>query len=153
MLALSPAQTLLKGKAKVAAAIFSTGFGTAMCALLCVASYGYVMAMKPLGKILVYNVPVWVVQLILPIGFGLIALRLLWMGVDKWLGPIVGIPSGGGFRGRWGLVSGRARALGHPRAGAPWAGHAVGGSRVHGLRGSGGDSLLGVATNPSCPWH
>ena len=77
LLALSPAQTLLKGRWKSAAHIFSNGFAAAICFFLCVASVRYVLAMKPLGKILVYGIPVWVIQLILPVGFGLIALRLV----------------------------------------------------------------------------
>jgi C4-dicarboxylate transporter, DctM subunit len=86
LLALSPVQSLLKGGARVAAQIFSSGFAAAICLFLCVASFQYVLAMKPLGKILVYGIPVWVVQLFLPLGFGLIALRLIWHASDKWLG-------------------------------------------------------------------
>src|SRR5262249_2305772 len=78
LLALSPAQTLLKGRAKAAAQIFSSGFAAAIAFFLCFASVQYVQLVKPLGKILVYNVPVWVIQLVLPIGFGLVALRLIW---------------------------------------------------------------------------
>ncbi len=78
LLALSPAQTLLKGRWKAAAHAFSSSIGSIVSFSLCVASYRYVMAVKPLGKILVYGIPVWVVQIILPVGFGVVALRLLW---------------------------------------------------------------------------
>jgi len=84
LLALSPAQTLLKGKAKLAAQIFSGGFAAAISLFLCLSSLGYVKAVKPLGKILVYGVPVWVIQLVLPIGFGLVALRLIWRAPEAW---------------------------------------------------------------------
>ena len=86
LLALSPAQTLLKGRAKTAAHIFSSAFAAAISFFLCVASVGYVLAMKPLGKILVYGIPVWTIQLILPLGFGLVALRLVWRASEKWSG-------------------------------------------------------------------
>ncbi len=87
LLALSPVQTLLKGRAKEAARIFSGVVATVICFFLFYASYDYVVkAMRPLGKILVYGVPVWVVQLVLPLGFGLIALRLVWHSSEKWLG-------------------------------------------------------------------
>jgi tripartite ATP-independent transporter DctM subunit len=86
LLALSPVQALLKGRAKEAARIFSGTIATAIAFFLCVASFQYVMAMKPLGKILVYGVPVWVVQLFLPLGFGLIALRLVWHASAGWVG-------------------------------------------------------------------
>ena len=86
LLALSPVQTLLKGRAKAAAQLFSSGFGAAISSLLCLASVQYVRAVKPLGKILVYGIPVWVIQLVLPLGFGIIAWRLVWRAF--WLVPI-----------------------------------------------------------------
>ncbi len=85
LLALSPVQSLLGGWARTAAQIFSSGFAAAVCLFLCVASLQYVLAMKPLGKILVYGIPVWVIQLILPLGFGLITLRLIWHASKTWL--------------------------------------------------------------------
>jgi tripartite ATP-independent transporter DctM subunit len=84
LLALSPVQTLLKGRARAAAKIFSSGFAAAICFFLCLASMQYVLEMKPLGKILVYGIPVWVIQLFLPLGFGLITLRLVWHASEKW---------------------------------------------------------------------
>src|SRR6266496_6289601 len=51
LLALSPVQTLLKGKAKLGAQIFSAGFGAAICFFLCLASMRYVLDVKPLGKV------------------------------------------------------------------------------------------------------
>ena len=84
LLALSPIQTLLKGRARVAAKVFSSGFAAAICFFLCLASLQYVLALKPLGKILVYGIPLWVIQLFLPLGFGLITLRLVWHASEKW---------------------------------------------------------------------
>jgi len=86
LLALSPVQALLKGRARAAAQVFSSGFAAAICFFLCVASVQYVLAVRPLGKILVYGIPVWIVQLILPLGFGLVALRLIWHATGTWLG-------------------------------------------------------------------
>ena len=84
LLALSPVQTLLTGRARAAAKIFSSGFAAAICFFLCLASMQYVLEVKPLGKILVYGIPVWVIQLFLPLGFGLITLRLIWHAAAKW---------------------------------------------------------------------
>jgi tripartite ATP-independent transporter DctM subunit len=84
LLALSPIQDLLKGRVKIAARVFSTAIAAALTLFLCVASVQYVESMKPLGKILVYGIPVWVIQLILPLGFGLITLRLLWRSSNLW---------------------------------------------------------------------
>src|ERR1017187_10983641 len=47
LLALSPVQTLLTGRARVAAKIFSSGFAAAICFFLCLASMQYVLEMKP----------------------------------------------------------------------------------------------------------
>ena len=86
LLALSPIQSLLTGRPRVAAQVFSSGFAAAICFFLCLASIQYVLAMKPLGKILVYGIPVWIIQLFLPLGFGLITLRLIWYASEKWTG-------------------------------------------------------------------
>jgi len=86
LLALSPAQTLLKGRAKEAARLFSSGFAAAVSFFLFLASLQYVLALKPLGKTLVYGIPVWVIQLFLPLGFGLVALRLVVHASEKWGG-------------------------------------------------------------------
>ena len=88
LLALSPVQMLLKGRAKTAAQIYSSGFAIAIGFFLCVTSLQYVLAMRPLGKVLVYGVKVWVVQLILPIGFGLITWRLIRHAGSKWPGRL-----------------------------------------------------------------
>jgi len=91
LLALSPAQTLLKGRWKSAAQVFSSGAAAAVTFFLCVASAKYVMAVKPLGKVLVYGIPVWIIQLILPLGFGMIALRLVWRASEQWRGRLIAL--------------------------------------------------------------
>jgi C4-dicarboxylate transporter DctM subunit len=88
LLALSPVQTLLKGSARIAAQVFSSGFAAAITFFLCSVSFQYVMALRPLGKILVYGIPVWVVQLSLPLGFAAISLRLIWRAADGWAGRL-----------------------------------------------------------------
>ncbi len=86
LLALSPVQALLQGRAKAAARIFGSGFAAAITFVLFLSSLQYVLAMKPLGKVLVYGIPVWVIQLILPVGFGLIVLRLVWHSAERYGG-------------------------------------------------------------------
>jgi tripartite ATP-independent transporter DctM subunit len=94
LLALSPAQTLLKGRTKAAARVFSGGFGAAISAFLCVASFQYVLDVRPLGKVLVYGIPVWVVQMILPAGFGVVACRLVWHASARWVGRSLALAVG-----------------------------------------------------------
>lgn len=89
LLALSTFNTYLRGRLKEAATAFSGGFAAAMSALLCLASVDFVLATKRLGKILAYGVPYWVVQGLLVVGFGLIALRLIWFGGKTWRGRLV----------------------------------------------------------------
>lgn len=91
LLALSPIQSLLKGRAKSAAQIFSSGMSAAITGALAVASIRYVQAMRPLGKILVYDIPVWVIQLFLPVGFALIALRLVWRAAETGQGRMIAL--------------------------------------------------------------
>ena len=88
---------LLKGRAKAAAQVFSSGFAVAISFFLCLTSLQYVLAMKPLGKELVYGLPVWIVQLILPLGFGLITARLLWHSASGWKGRAAALVLAGGL--------------------------------------------------------
>jgi tripartite ATP-independent transporter DctM subunit len=91
LLALSPVQALLTGRAKDAAQIFCGGFAAAISLFLCIASANYVLEMRPLGRILVYGIPVWIVQLVIPIGFGMVSARLLWHASAKWSGRLLAV--------------------------------------------------------------
>ncbi len=44
---------------------------------------------KAAGDIIAIGVPVWIADLALPIGFGLIALRLVWRASPTWIGRAV----------------------------------------------------------------
>jgi hypothetical protein len=101
-----PRADAAQGPRETAAHIFSSAFA-ARSASFCVASVGYVLAMKPLGKILVYGIPVWIIQLVLPIGFGLVALRLVWRASEEW-------------NGRW-LALALAAAMGGVTAWSPFS--------------------------------
>jgi tripartite ATP-independent transporter DctM subunit len=86
LLSLSTVRVLLQGRWKSAAVIASNAFAVAITVFLCVASVQYVSFTRPAGKILVYGVPVWVVQLVLPIAFAVIALRVLRLSSARWSG-------------------------------------------------------------------
>lgn len=88
LLALSAAAQWVKGRALVFARIFSSGCAAAISALLCAASWQFVVSQRSLGKILAYGIPVWTVQLLLVVGFGLVALRLVWTCADRWRGRL-----------------------------------------------------------------
>ena len=88
LLALSTLTNFLKGRWQAIARIFSSAFATGITIFLCLAAWQLVQAEKSGGALLAYGIPLWTVQLIMPLGFGVIALRLLWHSADCWRGRI-----------------------------------------------------------------
>jgi len=74
--------TLMKGRGKVIAAVFSGSIAATVTAFLAVASFRFALTERG-GRILAYGIPLWIVQLVLPAGFGLIAIRLLWHSSER----------------------------------------------------------------------
>jgi C4-dicarboxylate transporter DctM subunit len=56
--------------------------------LLCIASVQFVDAERAGARALAYNFPLWIVQLVLPVGYALIALRLVARSAETWRGTI-----------------------------------------------------------------
>jgi len=83
LLSLSSAE-LIKGPWRVAARSFGSAVGALVTALLCAASVRFVQSERATGDTLAYGLPLWIVQLVLPVGFGLIALRMLWRSAETW---------------------------------------------------------------------
>ncbi len=88
LLPLSTLGTLLKGKTKTAASVFSGSCSTTVGALLCWASLQFVLSEREAGKILAYGIPVWFVQLVMPFGFALITAYLVWHAARTWVGRL-----------------------------------------------------------------
>src|SRR5262245_15780894 len=86
LLSFSTLGSFLKGRVKAAARILSSGVAAAISAFLCVASAQFLLTEKQGGARLAYHIPTWLVELVLPIGFGLIALRLIWHAASHWKG-------------------------------------------------------------------
>lgn len=95
LLSLSTVTTFLKGRWQTFARVFSSTFATGITAFLCLAAVQLVQSEKEGGKMLAYGIPVWTVQLIMPIGFGIIATRLLWHADDTWRGRLVAVAGAG----------------------------------------------------------
>jgi tripartite ATP-independent transporter DctM subunit len=91
LLAISSVRAWLKGRWLAGAKIFANAVGAAISALLCLASWQFVMSSKQLGKELAYGVPVWTVQLLLVLGFGVVALRLVWHAGATWRGRLAAL--------------------------------------------------------------
>ena len=91
LLSLSTLTNFLKGRWQTFARVFSSAFAAGITVFLCVAAAQLVQSDKGVGKILAYGIPVWSVELIMPLGFGVIALRLLWHAADGWRGRLVAL--------------------------------------------------------------
>ena len=95
LLSMAALTTVLKGKWKSAAAVFTSGFAMALTVFLVVASWQFIQSEKESGNKLAYDIPVWIVQLILPLGFAVVAWRIARHASDKWSGRIIALALGG----------------------------------------------------------
>ncbi len=79
----------LPRRAQATAAIVAGTGGAAVSALLAVASFRFVMTEREAGTMLWSHLPVWLVEAILPIGFALIATRLIAGSSRNRVGQVV----------------------------------------------------------------
>ena len=84
LLGLSTGSAFLRGRLKMGAALFSGAVAAAISFFLLVASYQFVLTEREAGSFLAYNVPVWLIQCVMPLGFGLVAVRLLYYAGETW---------------------------------------------------------------------
>ena len=84
LLALSASSQWLKGWLFTASRIIAFGFAAAVSAVLCAASWEFVVSQRSLGKEFAYGLPLWIVQLLIVAGFALIAVRLVWTAAPQW---------------------------------------------------------------------
>jgi tripartite ATP-independent transporter DctM subunit len=99
LLALATPTFLPEGGPRRAASIFSAAVGAAVSVLLCRASLAMVLEERSAGTMIAAGVPIWVGQLVLPVSFGLIALRLVWMASPSAIGR--GLAALGLVAGLW----------------------------------------------------
>jgi len=67
----------MEGNTATLAKLVSNAFAAGICALFCISSVQFVQFEKEGGAILAYGIPTWVFELVQPLGFALIAWRLL----------------------------------------------------------------------------
>jgi C4-dicarboxylate transporter, DctM subunit len=91
LLALSTLTTFFKGRWQTFARVFSSAFAAGITIFLCLAAVQLVQSEKSGGALLAYRIPRWTVQMIMPLGFGVIALRLLWHAADIWRGRLIAL--------------------------------------------------------------
>jgi tripartite ATP-independent transporter DctM subunit len=97
LLALSTLTSFFKGRWQIFARVFSSAFAAGITIFLCLAAVQLVQSEKAGGALLAYGIPRWTVQLIMPIGFAVIALRLLWHAADTWRGRLAALAIAGGM--------------------------------------------------------
>ena len=84
LLSLSSADLLARGSWRAAARSFAGAMAGTVTAMLCLASLRFVGSERAAGATIGYGVPTWVVQLALPAGFALVAVRVLRRSADGW---------------------------------------------------------------------
>ena len=69
--------------------IFTSAVAVAVTATLVVASLDFVQIEREFGDIVAWDIPIWVVLAVLPIGFGGITGRLIWHAAEDWRGRLI----------------------------------------------------------------
>jgi C4-dicarboxylate transporter DctM subunit len=78
LLTLATGEFLPKGRIAATAHVIAGGVGAMISTILCLGGVALVRSDRSAGDMLGGGVPVWIADLALPIGFGLIAARLVW---------------------------------------------------------------------------
>ena len=97
LLALSTLTSFLTERWQLLARVFSSAFAAGISLFLCAAAAQLVQMERGAGKFLVPGIPLWTAQLIMPVGFGLIALRLLWNVAEQWRPRLIALLLAGGL--------------------------------------------------------
>ncbi|MCC7483380.1 MAG: TRAP transporter large permease subunit [Burkholderiales bacterium] len=89
--------TLLTGRTAALARLTGHAAAAAVSALLCYASLELVATERAAGRILAHGIPVWSTQTLIPIGFGVIGLRLLARAAPQFEGQLCAALLAGAF--------------------------------------------------------
>jgi len=84
LLTISTLQLVLSTSGRAIAHMVSNGVASVVTLFLCVAAVQFVQSEREAGGELIPGLPSWWVELLLPIGFGLILVRLLWRSSERW---------------------------------------------------------------------
>ena len=102
LIALATASFLPDGRTRHATQVFAAIVGAAVSMVLAAGAYDLMMLDREDGTIIAAGVPVWLAQLVLPLSFSLIGLRLVWRASPRWpgramasVGLLVGLWLGG----------------------------------------------------------
>jgi C4-dicarboxylate transporter DctM subunit len=67
-----------------AAKIVSALFASVVSALLAVANFEFAMAEREGARMFAFGIPLWTVEMILPVGFAAVVLHLAWRSSERW---------------------------------------------------------------------
>ena len=115
LLALATGNFLPEGRFRAVAAVFTGGISAMVATLLGRASLDLVQIEREGGIEMAAGVPVWVGQAVMPVGFAILALRLVWKSSDLWTGRAIA-----GFGIVLGLWIGASADSFADRAATPW---------------------------------
>ena len=89
LLSLSTLTVFLKDSYKPPVLIFSKAAAAAVSSILFEASRDFLLTEKTGGNLLAYGIPIWIVLLVIPLGFLLLAIRLVWTSAGNWKGRAI----------------------------------------------------------------
>ena len=89
LIALATASFIPEGRIRRATEVFAALVGSAVSTILATAAYELVLFDREDGTLIAAGVPVWIIQLVLPVSFAVIALRLVWRASPLWAGRAV----------------------------------------------------------------
>ena len=84
LLSLSTLDSLLEGRSALLARFFTRTVAVTVAALLFLASAEFVLAERAGGNVIVYGIPVWLAESVLPLGFGVLTARLAGEAAGNW---------------------------------------------------------------------
>ncbi|MBN2451207.1 MAG: TRAP transporter large permease subunit [Lentisphaeria bacterium] len=97
MLCMSALPSVLKGRWRTAADVFSGSVSVALTALLTWAGWQFVVAEREAPARIAYGVPTWVLEAFIPLGFALITWRLLRAAPGTWRRGLLKVAVAAGF--------------------------------------------------------
>jgi C4-dicarboxylate transporter DctM subunit len=86
LLTLATGEFLPAGRISTAAHIIAGAMGALISTILALAGRAFVLSEKEAGEMIALGIPTWVGSLVFPVGFGIIALRLVWRASPAWTG-------------------------------------------------------------------
>ncbi len=95
LLSLATGQLLPEGRWRDGAKVFSNAMGAAVATMLAKASLELAVIEKEGGMEIGAGIPVWLVQLVLPLSFALIGLRLILQASQAWWGRLLATAGAG----------------------------------------------------------